>query len=242
MASSSKRNRRSRPGPGQVRIIAGRWRGRKLAVPDVQGLRPSGDRVRETLFNWLQGDVAGAHCLDLFAGTGALGLEALSRYASSATFVELDTLAMAHIEQACRELGVQTTIRSEASDHNSTQQISMKRASTDQANEDPQGQAHSDLPRAELFRGAAEDALAQLRRVPPAATYDLVFIDPPFQRQCQWEVLAGLEPSLLGPEALVYIEAPTSQSLPDKLPQGFETVREKMFSDVTARLVHYNPR
>ncbi|MEM1081814.1 MAG: 16S rRNA (guanine(966)-N(2))-methyltransferase RsmD [Pseudomonadota bacterium] len=71
-----------------MRIISGQWRGRKLPVPDLPGLRPSGDRVRETLFNWLQGRVAGRRCLDLFAGTGALGLEAASRSAASVTLVE----------------------------------------------------------------------------------------------------------------------------------------------------------
>mgnify|MGYP000126726754 CR=1 FL=1 len=71
-----------------VRIIGGDWRGRRLPVADVPGLRPSGDRCRETLFNWLQDYCAGANCLDLYAGSGVLGLEALSRGAAHATFVE----------------------------------------------------------------------------------------------------------------------------------------------------------
>ena len=71
-----------------MRIIAGRWRGRRLTFPVVEGLRPTPDRVRETLFNWLQGHCAGARVLDLFAGSGALGLEALSRGAASAVLVE----------------------------------------------------------------------------------------------------------------------------------------------------------
>src|SRR3981189_3035470 len=71
-----------------VRIIGGGWRGRRVNFPDVPGLRPTPDRVRETLFNWLQHAVAGARCLDLFAGSGALGLEALSRGASEVVFVE----------------------------------------------------------------------------------------------------------------------------------------------------------
>lgn len=75
---------------GKIRIIGGQWRGRKLSVPHAAGLRPTGDRARETLFNWLQAVVPGARCLDLFAGTGALGLEALSRGADSAVFVERD--------------------------------------------------------------------------------------------------------------------------------------------------------
>src|SRR5580693_7345898 len=71
-----------------VRIIGGGWRGRRVNFPDLPGLRPTPDRVRETLFNWLQHAVAGARCLDLFAGSGALGLEALSRGAREVVFVE----------------------------------------------------------------------------------------------------------------------------------------------------------
>ncbi|MDP9064649.1 MAG: 16S rRNA (guanine(966)-N(2))-methyltransferase RsmD [Pseudomonadota bacterium] len=71
-----------------VRIIGGTWRGRRVGFPDLEGLRPTPDRVRETLYNWLQQAVAGTRCLDLFAGSGALGLEALSRGAHSVVFVE----------------------------------------------------------------------------------------------------------------------------------------------------------
>ncbi|PHM62769.1 16S rRNA (guanine(966)-N(2))-methyltransferase [Xenorhabdus ishibashii] len=75
---------------GQIRIIGGKWRGRKLPVPDSDGLRPTTDRIRETLFNWLMPVVQGARCLDCFSGSGALGFEALSRYASHATLIEYD--------------------------------------------------------------------------------------------------------------------------------------------------------
>ncbi|KLN96608.1 16S rRNA (guanine(966)-N(2))-methyltransferase [Moellerella wisconsensis] len=75
---------------GQIRIIGGQWRGRKLPVRDSEGLRPTTDRVRETLFNWLMPVIRDANCLDCFAGSGALGIEALSRYAASATLIELD--------------------------------------------------------------------------------------------------------------------------------------------------------
>jgi len=74
--------------PGEVRIIAGDWRGRKLPVLSQTGLRPTSDRMRETLFNWLQYDIAGARLLDAFAGSGALGFEALSRGASDVVFLE----------------------------------------------------------------------------------------------------------------------------------------------------------
>ena len=73
---------------GQIRIIGGQWRGRKVKVPELTDLRPTPDRVRETLFNWLQPIIVGAHCLDLFAGSGALGFEALSRGASHVVMVD----------------------------------------------------------------------------------------------------------------------------------------------------------
>ena len=86
-------------GAGSVRIIGGRWRGTRLAVPHAPGLRPSADRVRETLFNWLQPVLPGARVLDLFAGSGALGLEAISRGARHAHLVEADP-ALARALQA----------------------------------------------------------------------------------------------------------------------------------------------
>lgn len=75
---------------GKVRIIAGRLRGSRLGVAERPGLRPSSDRVRETLFNWLQDRIVGRRCLDLFAGTGALGFEAASRGAAQVLMVERD--------------------------------------------------------------------------------------------------------------------------------------------------------
>jgi len=78
---------------GQLRIVAGNWRSRLLQIADVPGLRPTAERIRETLFNWLVPRIHGARCLDLCAGTGALGIEALSRGASSVVFVEQSSVA-----------------------------------------------------------------------------------------------------------------------------------------------------
>ena len=78
---------------GRLRIVAGNWRSRLLDIADVPGLRPTSARIRETLFNWLAPGLPGARCLDLCAGTGALGLEALSRGAASAVFVERSAIA-----------------------------------------------------------------------------------------------------------------------------------------------------
>src|SRR5882762_1347994 len=86
--TSSKPLKAAQEGRNSVRIIGGGWRGRRVNFPDLPGLRPTPDRVRETLFNWLQHSIVDARCLDLFAGSGALGLEALSRGAKALVFVE----------------------------------------------------------------------------------------------------------------------------------------------------------
>ena len=88
----AKRHNKARS--GRLRIVAGNWRSRLLDIADVPGLRPTSQRIRETLFNWLAPRIDGARCLDLFAGTGALGLEALSRGARSAVFVEKSARAV----------------------------------------------------------------------------------------------------------------------------------------------------
>ncbi|MFZ5492136.1 MAG: 16S rRNA (guanine(966)-N(2))-methyltransferase RsmD [Pseudomonadota bacterium] len=91
-------------GRNEVRIIAGRWRGRRLRFPAEAGIRPTPDRVRETLFNWLQADIGGARCLDLFAGSGALGLEALSRGADSVVLVDRDARVVAYLRDTLKAL------------------------------------------------------------------------------------------------------------------------------------------
>ena len=93
-----------RGGHHEFRIIAGQWRGRKFSFPDAEGLRPSHDRIRETLFNWLVYEVEGSRCLDLFAGSGALGLEALSRGAVQVDFVELNPAACRSLQQHLKVL------------------------------------------------------------------------------------------------------------------------------------------
>ena len=89
----------------RVRIIGGAWRSRLIDFPDLPGLRPTPDRVRETLFNWLGQDLTGLVCLDLFAGSGALGFEAASRGAKWVTLVESDARAAAALERSAAALG-----------------------------------------------------------------------------------------------------------------------------------------
>jgi len=107
-----KTNKVARPGnlkqssAGEVRIIGGNFRGRKLPVLNAEGLRPTSDRVKETLFNWLQFEIAGASCLDVFAGSGALSFEAISRGAKQATLLELNNQNAQQLQQNLKTLAV----------------------------------------------------------------------------------------------------------------------------------------
>jgi 16S rRNA (guanine966-N2)-methyltransferase len=153
---------------GSVRIIAGDWRGRRIAIPDGTAVRPTPDRVRETVFNWLRDSLVGARCLDLYAGSGVLGFEALSRGAAEAWLVEQDVALATALDTTARQLGA--------------------------------------APR--VIR---RDVLAFLRE-PPAARFDVVFLDPPYAQPL--DPLLALLPRWLAPQALVYVERPRSAGLP----------------------------
>ena len=103
--SKAGRNKSTSGKQNSLRIIAGKWRGRKLAFPESSELRPTSARIRETLFNWLQHEVVHCRCLDLFAGSGALGLEALSRDAPHVSFVEYQKTAARQIVNALEQFG-----------------------------------------------------------------------------------------------------------------------------------------
>ncbi len=109
------RGKRRNAGPkrpeGRFRIIAGEWRGRRFDFPAMEGVRPTGDRIRETVFNWLQPVIPGARCLDLFAGSGALGLEALSRGAGELVFVDRERSLLEAIEGHLGVLGRESGCR-----------------------------------------------------------------------------------------------------------------------------------
>ncbi len=103
----------------ELRIIGGIYGKRRLVVPDAAGLRPTGNRIRETLFNWLADEIPGARVLDLFAGTGALGIEALSRGAAQAVFVERSARLAAALHANLSRLGADggSVVRSDARDY-----------------------------------------------------------------------------------------------------------------------------
>lgn len=201
----------TRPGQtslGEVRIIGGQWRGRKLPVLTQEGLRPTSDRVRESLFNWLQLIVPGAHCLDVFAGSGALGLEALSREAQSVTFLELSTAA-------CAQLTTNTT----------TLKVAPAVAKV------VQGDSLQWLEQAGLANAAFATDNDQNQTAKMG--FDLVFLDPPFnQGLMQPAVDKVLKSGLLNPnQAWLYLEQEKNRPWPE-LPSDWRCHREKSTSQV----------
>ncbi len=108
--ATKKKGNRNKNGQNTLRIIGGEWRSRKLQFLDAPGLRPTPDRIRETLFNWLQDSIYDSDCLDLFAGSGAIGLEALSRGAKTVDFVEKNTASSNQLKSNLNLLKSDSTV------------------------------------------------------------------------------------------------------------------------------------
>ncbi|MEH6639766.1 MAG: 16S rRNA (guanine(966)-N(2))-methyltransferase RsmD [Porticoccaceae bacterium] len=191
----------------QVRIIAGHWRGRQLKFSAVSNLRPTGNRIRETLFNWLQPVVAGSRCLDLFAGSGALGFEAGSRGAAHVTLVESHINAVAALkenQQALTSSGGDETVATELS-----------------------------VIHGEALNWLNQYQHAQNKH---AHTFDIVFLDPPFAMTGIDELAAALESSsLLAKDCWIYLESSALQAVP-RLPGNWHCHREKAAGEVCYRL------
>lgn len=186
----------SRPLRNEIRIIAGAWRRRKLRFPVAEGLRPTPDRVRETLFNWLRDDIEGARCLDLFAGSGALGFEAASRGAGKVVLVESGDTVCAALRQSCAVL---------AADQVFVVQDNVRHYLTG-----------------------------------PAEPFDVVFLDPPFQRGWLQAMSLMLENrGWLAPHALVYLESERELRL-DGLPAAWSRIRQGEAGDVAYGLYQRN--
>ena len=159
----------------EVRLIGGRWKRSKLPVVDAPGLRPTPDRVRETLFNWLGQDLSGWRCLDAFAGSGALGFEAASRGAAEVVLLERERRLVPGLNESKQRL------------------------------------------QAAQLRIENVDALTWMARCAPA-TFELVFIDPPFDAPLVEPALA-LAARLAVPQGFVYVEAgaPLAPAAPEAL-------------------------
>lgn len=185
-------------GKGEIRIIAGQWRGRKLPVLDKEGLRPTTDRIKETVFNWLMPYILDSRCLDCFAGSGSLGIEALSRQAKYVQFFELD-------KQVAKQL-------------------------------------EANLIRLQTQSGKVQqgDSLQHLKEGNQDAPYELVFLDPPFNKALLQPAIQQLEDgNWIAQNSLIYIEKERSL---DKLelPPHWELLKHKQAGEVSFSLYIYN--
>lgn len=200
----------------ELRIIAGQWRGRRWRFPVGPDIRPTPDRVRETLFNWLAPHIRGARVLDLFAGSGALGLESLSRGAAHATFVDADPRAVDALRERCAE---------------------WSKASQDAGT--PVGSA--EFNRADALAFLAGPA-GRSSSGPVAVPFDVVFLDPPFGAGLWGKTASRLESGgWLAPQAFVYLEAPAG-ALPPGLPATLRPWRDGKAGEVGYHLLRRDAR
>ena len=197
-----------------VRLIAGELGGRKIRFPDARGLRPTADRTRETLFNWLLNDIEGSYCLDLFAGSGALGFEAVSRGAAHVTMIDASGSVVRQLQENSRLLGITDKVSivpgKAAGWISNYQKIHQQ---PDQNN----GQT------TDLHRG-----------------FDIVFIDPPFADEQLQDVVDGIFASqCLADRSWLYIERDLKQAMP-VLPENCEVMRDKKAGQVAFSLLEYS--
>ena len=177
----------------KIKIIGGKWKGTNLTFYDEPELRPTGNRIRETLFNWLQPNIQGSICLDLFAGSGSLGLEALSRGASKCVMVEKNKRVINHLAENIEKLSSST----------------------------------------ELIH---DDALNYLSSKKPSKTFDIVFLDPPFDSTIYESTMRVLElNNWLSRDALIYIEARSDSSM-FQIPDNWSLFREQVAGNVSYML------
>ena len=181
-------------GAGEVRIIGGQWRRTKLPVGNKSGLRPTPDRVRETLFNWLGQSLLGWKCADIFAGTGALGIEAASREATLVQLCEQDAMLVGQL------------------------------------------QSHIDRLKASAVHVQRTDGVSWLARQAPQS-WDVVFIDPPFESQLFQPALKAAALSVKY-DGWIYLEAPKKWDDAELSALGLQTYRYLKAGNVHAHLLH----
>ena len=182
--------------PESVRIIAGKWRSRLLKFTATEGLRPTGSRIRETLFNWLAPSIEGARCLDLFAGSGALCFEALSRGAKHCVALENNRSAIAQLN------------------------------------------SNKGLLNAGDLTIVATDTLKFLERNTQKSQFDVVFLDPPFDKKLHLSVVQLLTEGMwLAKNALIYCELPLAE--PQPMPPNWQLLKDKVAGNVRFCLFAY---
>lgn len=199
-AKRGKNQRSKTTQSGEIRIIGGQWRGRKLKVHDKEGLRPTTDRLKETVFNWLMTNTRDAIVLDCFAGAGSLGFEAASRHAKQVYCIEKDKTAAAQLVSNVNLLGAQKQISVLQGDFFTQQQIL-------------------------------------------SLQFDLIFIDPPFNKGFIDKVLPHLiDNKLIAKGALIYIEQEKSSDFDlttNELSAQFEQIKNKSAGQVSATLYRF---
>mgnify|MGYP001547440216 CR=1 FL=1 len=197
-----------RPGSSNtLRLIGGRHGGRKLKFPEAKGLRPTADRTRETLFNWLAPVIEGSHCLDLFAGSGALGFEAVSRGAAHVSMVEMAMPVFRQLQQNVDLLDEAQHIDL----HHLTSRKWLEQVS----------QIKPDL----------KTGYQQGQK------FDVVFLDPPFKDNLLEETLNEVfRLDLISPSGFVYVERDIKQEMPG-LPENCSVVRDKTAGQVAFSLI-----
>ena len=182
--------------PESVRIIAGKWRSRLLKFTATESLRPTGSRIRETLFNWLAPSIEGARCLDLFAGSGALCFEALSRGAKHCVALENNRSAIAQLN------------------------------------------SNKGLLNAGDLTIVATDTLKFLERNTQKSQFDVVFLDPPFDKKLHSNVVQLLTEGMwLAKNALIYCELPLAE--PQPMPPNWQLLKDKVAGNVRFCLFAY---
>ncbi|MGH1470413.1 MAG: 16S rRNA (guanine(966)-N(2))-methyltransferase RsmD [Cellvibrionaceae bacterium] len=201
----------------QLRIIGGKWRGRKLDFPSIDGLRPTGDRVRETLFNWLAPYIVESRCLDLFSGSGALGFEAVSRGAASALLIDANKQVTKQLEKNCEKLdaaNIQIACHEAISWlKNSKQPVAFKQQSTHLQHSNPLQSNHP--------------------------SFDIIFLDPPFEKHLFDEVISLLDhSSALSSQSLIYLETPREYQF--STPKHWLQLKEKHAGQVSFYLYEYS--
>ena len=188
---------KSNPSTGEIRIIGGRWKGRKLKVHDKEGLRPTTDRLKETVFNWLMMDIREAVVLDCFSGAGSLGFEAASRGANSVTCIEKN-------KQAANQLKDNVSLLS--------------------------GEKQIQVIQADFF-----SAVQSFNK-----TFDLIFIDPPFNKKMVEPCLQALfDNNTIQPGSLIYLEQEVNSSYNlanSNLSDQVSLKKEKIAGQVSAQL------
>jgi 16S rRNA (guanine966-N2)-methyltransferase len=216
--SAQKKSRRGRAGSGHAktgrcRIIAGDWRGRIISFDDAEGLRPTTDRIRETVFNWLNPYIPGSHCLDCFAGSGVLGLEALSRGAADVVFIESNRQSWENLKR----------------------NLDMLKQGDGRSVTDSARLYHEDAIKflQSLSQGEGGSSKSGPTR------FDLVFLDPPFHKNLLSQSCSLLDSSgCLAEDAIIYVEHAIDEAA--ELPANWSCVKQKVAGQVAYKLYIVN--